>query len=117
MKQGVQYMLYENRKYRIIYVRCENNEILKENKMNVTKQSRVLEALQSGEQLTAKQISSRFGVKNPTATISDIRFSGYAVYANPSKDTKGRVTTKYRIGKPSRAIVAAGYRAMALGLA
>ena len=85
--------------------------------MTLTKQARVLEALQNGEQLTAKQISARFGVKNPTATISDIRFSGYAIYANPSKDTIGRVTTKYRIGKPSRAIVAAGYRAMALGLA
>lgn len=117
MKSGVQYVLYDNRKYRIIYVRCENNEILKEKKMNVTKQSRVLEALQSGEQLTAKQISARFGVKNPTATISDIRLSGFAVYANQHKDTKGRVTTKYRLGTPSRAIVAAGYRAMALGIA
>jgi predicted ArsR family transcriptional regulator len=84
--------------------------------MIVTKQTRVLEALQSGEQLTAKQIGSRFGVKNPTATISNIRLSGFAVYANQHKDTKGRVTTKYRLGTPSRAIVAAGYRAMALGL-
>jgi len=117
MKQGVQYVLYDNRKYRIIYTRCENNEILKENKMTETKQSRVLEALQNGEQLTAKQISARFGVKNPTATISDIRFAGYAVYANKHTDTKGRVTTKYRLGKPSRALIAAGYKAMSLGLA
>ena len=72
----------------------------------------VLEALQAGEALTAKQIAARFGVKNPTATISDIRFAGFAVYANQHKDTKGRVTTKYRLGKPSRAIVAAGIRAM-----
>ena len=116
MKQGVQNILYDKRIYRIIYTRCENSDILNENKMTETKQSRVLMALQNGEALTAKQISARFGVKNPTATISDIRFAGYAVYANPHKDTKGRVTTKYRIGKPSRAIVAAGYRAMALGL-
>ncbi len=116
MKQGVQYVLYDTRKYRIIYVRCENNEIFKENKMTETKQARVLEALQNGEQLTAKQISARFGVANPTATISNIRFAGYAIYANEHKDTKGRVTTKYRIGKPSRAIVAAGYRAMSLGI-
>ena len=84
--------------------------------MTVTKQNRVLEALQSGEQLTAKQIAARFSIANPTATISNIRFAGYAVYANEHKDTKGRVTTKYRIGKPPRAIVAAGYRAMSLGL-
>lgn len=80
--------------------------------MNATKQSRVLEALQSGEQLTAKQIGARFGVKNPTATISNIRLSGFAVYANQHKDTKGRVSTKYRLGTPSRAVVAAGYRAL-----
>ena len=111
-------MLYTTDNCYTIVTRCENNETFKRKmKMTLTKQARVLEALQNGEQLTAKQISARFGVKNPTATISDIRFSGYAIYANPSKDTKGRVTTKYRIGKPSRAIVAAGYRAMALGLA
>ena len=84
--------------------------------MNVTKQARVLEALKAGEALTAKQIGARFGVKNPTATISDIRHSGFAIYANQHKDTKGRVTTKYRLGKPSRAIIAAGYKAMSLGL-
>ena len=84
--------------------------------MNVSKQSRVLEALQSGEQLTAKQITARFGVKNPTATISDIRFAGFAVYANQHTDTKGRVSTKYRLGTPSRELVAAGYKAMSLGL-
>ena len=116
MRQGVQNVLYENQKYRIIYVRCENNEFLKEKKMTETKQTRVLMALQSGEELTAKQITARFGVANPTATISDIRFAGYAVYANKHTDTKGRVTTKYRLGTPSRELVAAGYRAMALGL-
>lgn len=84
--------------------------------MNVTKQERLLEALQSGEELTAKQISARFGIANPTATVSDLRFSGFAVYANKRTDTKGRVTTKYRLGRPSRAVVAAGYRALALGL-
>ena len=84
--------------------------------MTLTKQARVLEALQKGEQLTAKQIAARFSVANPTATISNLRFSGYAVYANEHTDTKGRVTTKYRLGRPSREIVAAGYKAMALGL-
>ena len=81
--------------------------------MTLTKQARVLEALQKGEQLTANQIAESFSVANPTATISNIRFAGYAVYANEHTDTKGRVTTKYRLGKPSRAIVAAGYKAMA----
>lgn len=117
MKTGVQNVLYEDRIYRIIYTRCENNETLKEMKMNVTKQSRVLEALQSGEELTAKQITARFGVKNPTATISSIRLNGFAVYANQRTNKLGDTYTKYRLGTPSRELVAAGYRAMSLGIA
>jgi len=82
-----------------------------------TKTGKLLTALQNGEALTEGQMRVRFGLKNPRATVSDIRYSGFAVYANQHKDTKGRVTTKYRIGRPSRAIVAAGYRAMAMGIA
>lgn len=82
----------------------------------ITKQQKVTEALLSGEQLTAKQISARFGVANPTATISDIRFSGIPVYANSRKNSKGQTVTRYRVGKASRQVVAAGYRALSLGL-
>lgn len=81
-----------------------------------TKTGKLLAALQNGEALTEGQMRVRFGLKNPRATVSDIRYAGFAVYANQHKDTKGRVTTKYRIGRPSRAIVAAGYRAMSMGL-
>jgi hypothetical protein len=82
--------------------------------MSETKTQRLLDALQNGEQLTSKQISARFGIANPTATVSDLRLrQGYAVYANQRTDTKGRVTTKYRIGAPRRSVVAAGYRALA----
>lgn len=82
----------------------------------VTKQGRLLEALRNGEQLTAAQIKARFGIANPTATVSDLRFAGFAVYANRHTDTKGRVSTKYRLGTPSRAVVAAGYKALSAGL-
>lgn len=82
--------------------------------MTVTKTNRLIEALRNGEELTAKQITARFGIANPTATVSDLRLrSGFAVYANQRIDSRGRTTTKYRLGNPSRAIVAAGYRAMA----
>jgi len=85
--------------------------------MQATKQSRLTEALLNGEELTASQIEARFGIKNPTATISDIRFSGVPVYANQRKNSHGEAKTFYRTGKASRKIVAAGYRAIALGLA
>lgn len=77
---------------------------------------RVLTALQSGESLTAKQIAARFKVASPRKIVSNIRYEGYAVYLNKHTDTKGRITHKYRIGKPSREIVAAGYRALAMGV-
>ena len=80
--------------------------------MKVTKASKLLNALQQGQELTAAQISARFGAGNPAAEISRLRMQGYAIYANQRTDTKGRTTTKYRLGTPSRAVVAAGYRAM-----
>ena len=82
----------------------------------VTKQTRLIEAFKKGEELTAAQIKARFDIKNPTATVSDLRYDGFSIYANKHTDTKGRVSTKYRLGTPSREIVAAGYRALAMGL-
>lgn len=83
-------------------------------KTAVTKTNRLLEALRNGEELTAKQITARFGIANPTATVSDLRLrNGFAVYGNQRRNSRGQMTTKYRLGNPSRSVVAAGYRALA----
>ncbi len=80
----------------------------------MTKSARLVQALKKGEELTAAQIKARFGIANPTATVSSLRLnSGFAIYANEHKDTNGRVSVKYRLGTPSHAVVAAGYRALA----
>jgi hypothetical protein len=79
---------------------------------NESNTSRVLEALMSGEALTGKQISARFGIANARSTIHTLRTEGFPIYLNKHKDTKGRVTHKYRLGKASRRIVAAGYAAL-----
>jgi predicted ArsR family transcriptional regulator len=101
-----------------VYTLLINELFLKGKHMlnKVTKQAKLLEAFRNGEQLTAAQIKQRFGIANPTATVSDLRYEGFAIYANKRTDSKGRVSTKYRLGTPSREIVAAGYRALALGL-
>jgi predicted ArsR family transcriptional regulator len=83
--------------------------------MTATKQNRLLEALQNGEELTSKQIAARFDIANPTATVSDLRFNGWAVYANKRTNRRGDSYTKFRLGRPSRAVVGAGYRALAMG--
>jgi hypothetical protein len=82
-----------------------------------TKVDRVFEALVvNGEQLTAKQIAARYDVANPHDAVYQLRMEGYPIYLNRHVDSKGRVTQKYRFGAPSRKIIAAGYKAMAMGL-
>ena len=80
-----------------------------------TKTYRVFQALQSGKALTASQ-ASKMGVKNLSAEVSRIRQNGFCVYTNNRKAKNGVQVTEYVIGKPSRRIVALGYKAMALGL-
>ena len=78
----------------------------------MTKTDSVLAALRSGEQLTAAQIRSRYSVGNPNEVVRSLREKGYAIYLNEHTNTKGEVTLKYRLGTPSRAMVAAAYAIM-----
>lgn len=81
-----------------------------------TKTFKVFSALKSGESLTASEAKHRFGVGNLAAEASRIRQHGFAVYANSRRAGNGVQVTEYVMGKPSRKVVAAGYRALALGL-
>jgi hypothetical protein len=81
-----------------------------------TKTYKLFNALYNGEAVSASQAEKRFGIKNISAEVSRVRQAGYAVYANSRKAGNGVQVTEYRIGAPSRKLVAAGYRAMALGL-
>jgi len=81
-----------------------------------TKTFKLFNALYSGQAVTPAEASKRFGIKNISAEVSRIRQSGYAVYANSRVAGNGVKVTEYVIGKPSRKIVAAGYKALSLGL-
>jgi hypothetical protein len=81
-----------------------------------TKTHKLFTALQAGEKVSPGQAQKRFGIKNMSAEVSRIRQSGFAVYANRRVAGNNVPVTEYRIGKPSRALIAAGYRAMSLGL-
>lgn len=82
-----------------------------------TKQGKLFEALVlNRETLSPAQISKRFGIKNPTATISDIRARGYAIYGNQRVAGNGVKVTEYRHGEASRKMVAIAYKAIAAGL-
>ena len=72
----------------------------------MTKQAKLLSAFESGANLTAKQMTARFGLVNPQNSIKALREEGYAIYGNEVTNSKGDKVTKYRLGKPSRRMVA-----------
>ena len=81
-----------------------------------TKTGKIFTALQAGEKLTASEAKHRFGVGNLSAEASRIRAAGYAVYSNSRKAGNGVNVTEYELGKPSRQIVALGYKALSMGI-
>lgn len=81
-----------------------------------TKTHKLFTALKNGEKVSASQAAKRFGIKNISADVSRIRQAGFAVYANTRVAGNHVEVTEYEIGQPSRKLIAAGYRAMQLGL-
>ena len=78
-----------------------------------TQTAKVATELESGAELTAKQITSRYGVKNVRAVISRLALEGYSIYLNKRISSyDGQTYMKYRIGTPLRSVVAAGYAAL-----
>jgi biotin operon repressor len=68
---------------------------------------RVLKVLESGRQFTPAQLAGLTGSSEDSIRprISELRAEGYAVYTNQTKNGK----TAYRLGTPSRKMVAAAY--------
>ena len=85
---------------------------MKGNTMN--QKAKLRNAFFQGRELSAKQITAQFGIASPSKVVSMLRLEdGMAIYNNRHVDTKGRVVNKYRLGTPTRKVIAAGYRALA----
>ena len=80
----------------------------------VSLKSKILDTLKSGKQVSGKQFAARHNVVLTTvgARISELRREGFAIYNNKKTDSQGRSASFYRIGKPTRAVIAAGYKAL-----
>jgi hypothetical protein len=81
-----------------------------------SKTYKVFSALYNGETLTQAEATKRFDVGNLRAEASRIRQNGYAIYSTRRKAANGVVVTEYTLGKPSREIVALGYKAKSMGI-
>jgi hypothetical protein len=97
----------------------ENSTLQRKHKMKrvnlETKTGKVFTALQAGQKLTASQ-AKKMGIGNIAAEASRLRQAGYAIYANTRTAGNGVDVTEYELGRPSRQIVALGYKAKAMGI-
>jgi hypothetical protein len=62
--------------------------------------------------LTANKMQSVFGVANPSATINELRNEGHAIYLNSRINSHGEKVSFYRLGTPTKRMVAAGIAAL-----
>ena len=69
--------------------------------------NRILKVLESGRQFTPAQLAGLTGSSEDSVRprISELRSEGFAIYTNSTKNGK----TAYRLGTPSREMVAAAY--------
>lgn len=63
----------------------------------MTATQKLLNALSKGSALTAKQISSRYGVKNAYDAIAYLRKQGYKIKGTATKLSTGDVVNKYSL--------------------
>ena len=71
----------------------------------LSKRVKVLNLLSKGESVTWKTLRNRFDLVSPRALVDTLRSEGNMIYVN--KTAKG---TSYRIGEPTKAIIAAGIK-------
>jgi len=71
----------------------------------LSKTQKVLNLLSKGEPVSWKTLRTRFDLMSPRAMVDKLREQGHMIYIN--KGVKG---TSYRIGTPTRAIIAAGIK-------
>ena len=74
---------------------------------SLSKKQKVLNLLSKGDNVAWTTIQNRYELESPRSMIDTLRAEGYMIYGN-------RVNGKkyYRMGTPTRAIVAAGIKAL-----
>ena len=69
--------------------------------------TKFLNALLRGDSVTWSEAQNKYNLSRPRAVVDKIREEGHCVYIN-----KNKAGTYYRIGTPSKAIIAAGFAAL-----
>lgn len=72
---------------------------------SLSKRQKVLNLLSKGESVSWKTLRDRFDLTSPRALVDTLRSEGHMIYVNQT--TNG---TSYRMGTPTKAIIAAGIK-------
>lgn len=70
-----------------------------------TKKQKVLKLLSTGKNITWQTIRDKFDLTSPRAMVDTLRNEGHCIYTN-----KVNGKTAYRLGEPSKGVIAAGLR-------
>jgi len=73
----------------------------------MTKKEKVMKLLSTGKNVAWTTLRNRFDLTSPRAMIDTLRNEGNCIYVN-----KVNGKTTYRLGEPSKAIIAAGLKAV-----
>ena len=90
---------------RLVKVKSVQRAVSKRGRKVMSKRTKVLNLLSKGADVSWKSLRNRFDLVSPRALIDTLRAEGNMIYIN--KTHKG---TSYRIGTPTRAIIAAGIK-------
>jgi hypothetical protein len=71
----------------------------------LAKKVKVLNLLSKGLPVTWKALRSKFDLTSPRAMVDQLRSEGHMIYINNSSNG-----TSYRLGTPTKSIIAAGIR-------
>ena len=91
----------------LVKVKTVKRAVETRGRKSLSKKQKVLNLLNKGENVAWSTIQTRFDLESPRSMIDTLRAEGYMIYGN-------RVNGKkyYRMGTPTRAIVAAGIKAL-----
>ena len=91
----------------LVKVKTVKRAVETRGRKSLSKKQKVLNLLTKGENVALSTIQTRFDLESPRSMIDTLRAEGYMIYGN-------RVNGKkyYRMGQPTRAIVAAGIKAL-----
>ena len=72
-------------------------------KKTINKKTKVLNLLSNGKSVTWSTLRDKFDLTSPRAMVDQLRTEGHMVYINQTSNG-----TSYRLGTPTKAILAAG---------